>query len=250
MTDKLSIPQSYARWWKRLSASERAQLIDAKLVNPDDLIGLKAFDRSRVNDGHHDFSRHKDEQDGSKAGRSLTKAISSPSAADTVVANEDSILAHLDERLANLDLAGLRLRATLAYLLEGLDGSTDPAMRLHADIIRIVVGEGMPPKMTELANRHGITRAAVSLRCRKLLSSLGIEPSRFMRPTDEVESMKIAYSRRKTAFFVDEVGRGTPGKESITKRAKKVTQSRPPEILTKTGQNARPHPKTRRRNSK
>jgi hypothetical protein len=97
-----------------------------------------------------------------------------------------------DPRIRDLELASLRLRATLHFLLDGLDRSTDPDVRLHADIIRLVVGEGCPPRMTELARRHGITRSAVSLRCRKLLRRLGLEPSRFMRPQDEVNNMRVA----------------------------------------------------------
>jgi len=66
-------------------------------------------------------------------------------------------------------------------------------MRLHADIIRIVLGEANPPSMTVLAKRHKLTKSAVSLKCRKMLNNLGLEPSRFMRPEDEVESMRLSH---------------------------------------------------------
>ena len=121
--------------------------------------------------------------------------MSNPTVSE-VEANEEAN-AHQDPRLAELELASLRLRATLHFLLDGLDGSSDPAMRLHADIIRIVVGEGKPPKMTVLAKRHNMSRAAISLRCRKLLRQLGLPPSRFMRPEDEVNNMRISSILRK-----------------------------------------------------
>ena len=117
-----------------------------------------------------------------------------------------------DPKQQALELASLRLRATLHFLLEGLDRSTDHAVRLHADVIRLVVGEGCPPRMTELARRHGVTRAAVSLRCRKLLRRLGLEPSRFMRPQDEVNNMRIASILRE---------KPVKKPDAIKKRAKK-----------------------------
>ena len=150
--------------------------------------------RSNLNGNHFDFQRNEEESFNRVAQRvgsfSLGGEQSNPTVGE-VQANEDA-LGHADPRLEQLDLASLRLRATLHFLLEGLDDSTDPAMRLHADIIRIVVGEGKPPKMTVLAKRYRLSRAAVSLRCRKLLRRLGLEPSRFMRPEDEVNNMRIS----------------------------------------------------------
>ena len=110
------------------------------------------------------------------------------SAADEVMRSEDAA----DPKAAQLNFASLRLRATIQFLLEGLDASTDRAMQLHADIIRIVIGEGTPPRITALAKVHGLTKAAVSLRCRSLLRRLGLTPSRFMRPEREVNAMRVA----------------------------------------------------------
>jgi hypothetical protein len=150
--------------------------------------------RSTVNGNHFDFQRNEEESFNRVIERigsfSMNREALNPTISQ-VVDNED---AHspVDPRLEQLDLASLRLRATLHFLLDGLDESTDPAMRLHADIIRIVVGEGKPPRMTALAKRHKLSKAAVSLRCRKLLRRLGLEPSRFMRPEDEVNNMRIS----------------------------------------------------------
>jgi len=89
-------------------------------------------------------------------------------------------------------------------MLEGLDESSDTSMHLHADVIRIVVGEGRPPSMTELARKHGVSKAAVSLRCRKLLRRLGLEPSRFMRSNDEVSAMRVSAIVRATGIELSE----------------------------------------------
>jgi len=150
--------------------------------------------RSRMNGNHFDFQRNEEESFNRVMQRmgsfALNRELTNPTL-DEVQAREEEGKG-IDPRLAELELASIRLRATLHFLLEGLDGSTDPAMRLHADIIRIVVGEGKPPKMTVLAKRHKMSRAAVSLRCRKLLRRLGLDPSRFMRPEDEVNNMRIS----------------------------------------------------------
>jgi hypothetical protein len=165
--------------------------------------------RSRLNGNHFDFQRNEQESFNRVAMRlgsfALGRDQTNPTVSEVEANESDGALQ--DPRLAELDLASLRLRATLHFLLEGLDESTDPAMRLHADIIRIVVGEGKPPKMTVLAKRHKMSRAAVSLRCRKLLRRLGLEPSRFMRPEDEVNSMRISSILR----HVDRRHTSTPG---------------------------------------
>ena len=148
--------------------------------------------RSTVNGNHFDFQRNEEESFNRVMERMGSFALNRDLTNPVVNQVQDNEEGRQDPRIEQLDLAGLRLRATLHFLLEGLDESTDPAMRLHADIIRIVVGEGMPPKMTVLAKKHGISRAAISLRCRKLLRKLGIEPSRFMRPETHILSMKFS----------------------------------------------------------
>ena len=148
--------------------------------------------RSTVNSNHFDFQRNEEESFNRVMERMGSFALNRDLTNPVVNQVQDNEEGRQDPRIEQLDLAGLRLRATLHFLLEGLDESTDPAMRLHADIIRIVVGEGLPPKMTVLAKKHGISRAAISLRCRKLLRKLGIEPSRFMRPETHILSMKFS----------------------------------------------------------
>lgn len=215
----------YARWWKRLSPDERKALIESGAFRADDPADATPLDsRSRMNGQHFDFMRAEDEKSYSNPTREMSLKSQSPSAADDVMDAEDIMLS--DPRLASLDLAGLRLRATLHFLLDGLDESTDPAMRLHADIIRIVVGEGKPPRMTALAKTHNISKAAVSLRCRKLLRRLGLAPSRFMRPEDEVNNMRVASIMRN---LDDAPAPATPGKESLEKPSKPATRSRPRE---------------------
>lgn len=210
MTTARSISKEYASWWRRLSEQERKALISSGAFRADAPQDGEALEsRSRLNGNHFDFQRNEQESFNRVAMRLGSFALGRDQANPTVseVEANESDSSSQDPRLAELDLASLRLRATLHFLLEGLDESTDPAMRLHADIIRIVVGEGKPPKMTVLAKRHKMSRAAVSLRCRKLLRRLGLEPSRFMRPEDEVNSMRISSILR----HVDRRQPGHPG---------------------------------------
>ena len=187
--------------------------MDAGCFNADDPSdGLPPGWSTRFNNSPTDFQRMEDESAYASDGKTraqLTDELRDRSAADQAQADEEAA-APVDPRTAQLDLASLRLRATIEFILAGCDQSTDPEMRLKADIIRIVIGEGSPPRMTVLAKRHGFSRAAVSLRCRTLLRQLAIEPSRFMRPEDEVRNMRIS------AIFRGFSAKTTPpGKESI-----------------------------------
>lgn len=249
MTKSANIPAQYAAWWRSLTPQDRRLLIAQKLFDPSDLAGDKRQDRSRVNDGHFDFNRSEEQNTFNRQGKQGNLTTITQSAADEVAQAEEVTLASLDPRIEQLDLASFRLRAMLEFLLDGLDASTDPAMRLKADVIRIVVGEGRPPRMSELAKAHNLTRSAVSLQCRKLLRRMGLPPSRFMRPEDEVRTMRVAYLVRqargdhmegaKTQKNEEkpQISRAgtphTPGKESITNPPKGSTRSRPRKNLTK-----------------
>jgi len=211
-----------------------------------------ALDRHRINDTRTDFRECHGEAEFDEMDR--LRPLDKPDHNPTVTAvlkAEEGAGAIREE----LDMATFRLRAMLTFLLDALTKSSDPMMRLHADVIRIVVGEGNPPRMTELAARHGITRSAVSLRCRRLLRQLGLEPSAFMRPEGDVTSMRfsrimshitrrpvcIGGKGRKSAIFLDS-GTPTPppGKESIGNRGFSGTRARPREISTNKPKIAKP----------
>ena len=186
--------------------------------------------RERINDGHMDFQSNEEKSFNQEDGRAGSFIGGhSRSAVDEVMEREAFDVAITDSRLKHLELASIRLRATLHFLLEALDGSTDVEMRLHADIIRIVVGEGKPPQMVVLAKRHKISKAAVSLRCRKLLRRLGLDPSRFMRPSGACNSMFIASLLRN-----ENVDTHIPTKESFNVKAKNPVWSRPRKNHAKT----------------
>ena len=184
-----NISTEYRRWWAKLSQKERNTLIASGTFKADAIDQPdRALSDSRVDQDKFDFAEPTS-NDSSYRIRSVD--FTSPPAIEQVIVNEaDTIPA--DPRLAELDLASFRLRGMLHFLLESLDKSSDPEMPLTAQIIRIVVGEGCPPKMTVLAKQYGMTKAAVSLRCCKLLRRLGLEPSRFMRPESEVKAMRVA----------------------------------------------------------
>lgn len=238
MTKQANIPAQYASWWRSLTAQDRRLLIAKKLFDPSDLTADKRHDRSRINDGHFDFSRSEEENTYNRAGKQGNLSTVTHSAADQVSQEEEVTLASLDPRIEQLDLASFRLRAMLEFLLDGLDVSTDPAMRLRADVIRIVVGEGRPPRMSELAKVHGLTRSAVSLQCRKLLRRMGLPPSRFMRPEDEVTTMRVAYLVRQAGAKVWENAPPTPHRTNAPKdcqTGKKLGQG---DRVKKTAKNA------------
>jgi hypothetical protein len=171
---------------------------------------LDALGEERVNDNR-----------GGDMRVSFKNTASTPSALSEVIEAEenlDNLVGHI-RRGEMLD----GLRRVFDVLLEGMDESSDGEMRLRADVIRIAMGEGDPPTMTALAKRHGLGKTAVSLRCRKLLKQLGIEPSRFMRPEASVRVMRASYRVR-------EVMRGDPappGKESPRLIERASTRSRP-----------------------
>jgi hypothetical protein len=200
-TRQTNLSAEYQRWWKRLSVDERKSLIESGAFRADDPSDATPLEsRSRMNGQHFDFARAEDEKSYSNPTREMSMKSQSPAAVDEVMARESGD----DQRFEHLDMAGLRLRSMLHFMLEGLDESSDTSMHLHADVIRIVVGEGRPPSMTELARKHGVSKAAVSLRCRKLLRRLGLEPSRFMRSNDEVSAMRVSAIVRATGIELSE----------------------------------------------
>ena len=208
---------------------EKRALIESGAFRADDPMSAE-LSRERINDGHMDFQSNEEKSFNQEDGRAGSFIGGhSPSAVDEVMEREDVDVAITDSRLKHLELASIRLRATLHFLLEALDGSTDVEMRLHADIIRIVVGEGKPPQMVVLAKRHKISKAAVSLRCRKLLRRLGLDPSRFMRPSGACNTMFIASLLRN-----EKMDTHIPTKESFNTKAKSPVWSRPRKNHAKT----------------
>ena len=225
-----NISKEYRRWWSKLTDKERRDLIASGAFKADALDDPAPVTETRVNQDKFDFSEHHTED----KHRLDPSSFATRSTLDEVIDNETPT----DPRIEELDLASFRLRATLHFLLESLDKSTDPDMYLTADIIRLVVGEGCPPRMTVLATRHGITKSAVSLRCRKLLRQLGLEPSRFMRPEGEVRNMRAASVVRqinaitkekptKSRIFNTWNPDDPPGKESIGSKVGSGSARRP-----------------------
>jgi hypothetical protein len=184
------ISEEYRRWWRKLTTEERKKLIASGCFEVSELHNAEAaLSRTIAEDTPINFLQ----ADSNERGNWLSRLVSNhskDSVVDEVQANEEHKLQDNPALLQSLAL--IRLRATLHFLLDVLDGSSDPAMRLHADIIRIVIGEGNPRRMTDIAKSHGLTKSAISLRCRTLLRRLGLEPSKFMRPEDEVNSIKVA----------------------------------------------------------
>ncbi|NDD52806.1 hypothetical protein EBZ39_02830 [bacterium] len=69
--------------------------------------------------------------------------------------------------------------------------------RLSLECLALVTGLAYcGDSMTEIASRHGITRAAVSKRCVEFCIALNLKPSRAMRSVKARESYKKARLRR------------------------------------------------------
>ena len=158
-----------------MKASERKQLIDAGLFHPDDLVGMVARNNERVNDNRlscdisDDTGLHKRHKTDNEV-------------VDNVIASEEEAKA--------INPATKQLNVIIHLLFARMDESTDSEMRLWVNIVRIVLGIGAPPTMTELAKQHNLARATVSLRCRKLLRLLNLPPSHFMRNETFVKSYR------------------------------------------------------------
>ncbi|CAB5217777.1 hypothetical protein UFOVP201_18 [uncultured Caudovirales phage] len=185
-----NLSSQYREWWNSLSKDQQQHLIASKAFKQNDLEDVEPT-RTRVDDYSVDLQWMEENQSSEHqriVGRNwLPIHEKQKDIGDQIADAEDQPQSDdATDQVLN------RLRVMIECLIEGLDESTDPAMRLHADVIRIVIGEGRPPRMSQLARDHGLTRAAVSLRCRKLLTRLGIEPSRFMRSQHKVERMRMA----------------------------------------------------------
>jgi len=229
------IAKAYRDWfYKNLTATERAELIRRGLFDVECLTDPEAAltDR-RCDQDKYDF-REVEQRDLYRERMQLTDD-QQRTTLDEVIDNETN---QVDPRLAELDYASIRLRGLIHFLLDGLDASTDPRIRLRADVIRIVVGHGSPPPMATLAKIHGLTKQAISKQCVKLLRQLGLEPSRFMTPRAEVESRRrnsvvknilkpIVSSTETTHQDVLTVRGIPPGKKSISGPKNDSPRSRP-----------------------
>jgi DNA-directed RNA polymerase specialized sigma24 family protein len=104
--------------------------------------------------------------------------------ADTPIASENpDIIAKVEGFTAPVPADPLddeRLWDVLRRLLGELLNQTNA--KLTIECLAVVSGIGfLGDSMTEIAKRHGVTRAAVSKRCVELTEKLGLNPSRAMR---------------------------------------------------------------------
>jgi len=184
-----NINNEYRRWWKNLTNEERRKLIASGTFNPSN-IGDVDSGLSRTIADDTPVNMHITGE--GKNGPHWIHRIMKTGRDDVV----DAITTKLDSpgqasADAQLQLIAVRWRATIHFLLEGLDNSTDINARLRGEIIRLVMGEGNPPNMTELGKQYGLSRAAISHRCRTLLRRLGLEPSKFMETERTVHRYRV-----------------------------------------------------------
>jgi len=206
--------EEYAKWWRGLKSSERKALIASGYFDPDRPHHNECLDiRSKLNDTPisflpRDLEWHSDR---------FKLQLSRESTFDEVVRSENP-------KVINefLELVSDRLKSLFFFIIKRMKESSDPSMRLDAEVLRIVIGDGCPPSQVELAKTFGITKQAVSIRCRTLLRQLGLEPSLFMRPNDEVNVIRMSRLLR-----VYGARKPTPPKESFSVPCKRESRSRP-----------------------
>jgi len=207
------VSKQYSKWWRGLKSSERKALIASGYFDPQKPHNAEPLDiRSKLNDTPisflpRDLEWHSDR---------FKLQLSSPSTYEEVCDNETK---RVDDK--QRQLVSDRLQALFFFIIKRMDESSDCSMRLDADVLRIVIGADNPPSQTKLAKRYGVTKQAVSIRCRTLLRQLGIETSLFMRPEDEVNSMRVSRILRHYSASA------TPPKESFDVGYKKPTRLRP-----------------------
>lgn len=209
MAQKLNI--EYKRWWKNLTNEERRKLIASGAFNPSNIADSDAaLVRGVMDDTPINMHAIGDNKNTPHWLQRILKTENNVVTND-VAANMDST-----PNLANdmhMQLIAVRWRATIHFLLEGLDNSTDVNARLRGDIIRLVMGEGDPPSMTQLGKQYGLSRAAISHRCRTLLRRLGLEPSKYM----ETERTVHRYRVRQLMVNINKADCPPAGKKSTRK---------------------------------
>lgn len=86
------------------------------------------------------------------------------------------------------------VRALVGVLL------ADPNPALGRQCLALVTGIGYDgSSMSEIAKQHGVTRASISKRCVELCETLGIPPTRAMRPVGNRQRCRAARFRETAA---------------------------------------------------
>ena len=188
------LSEEYRKWWNSLKKNEKKRLIQSGCFNPKRLHQPELEDdRTAPNDTPTDFQPFDADEkivEGAanyfkKEGKSRIKYFKS--AADEVIEKEEA----KPEDKAN-ELMQDRLNSLLFFIIESMEKSKDKNTNLEAQVIKIVIGHGKPLSQIELANKYQVTKQFVSLKCRNLMRKLGVPSSIYLRPDDEIESMKIS----------------------------------------------------------
>lgn len=106
------------------------------------------------------------------------------------------------EMLDNLNAESIRDRVVLARVVGRLISTANA--RLSLEVLALVSGicyRGLSE--TEIAKRHGITRAAVSKRCVELTNDLGLPPSRAMKSEKSRKAYAEAQEKHYSKFKKD-----------------------------------------------
>lgn len=149
--------REYAEAWKKLSAKERKQLQEAGITGP--------------------------QMPGYKTGKGDQQSLLESCPVPEIPSDENNRI-HSQESESLMAMVARRIVGELL---------AQDNIRLAAECLAIVTGVAYAGNsMTEIAKKHGVTRASVSKRCVAISNALALPPTRVMRKL----TTRTTYERR------------------------------------------------------
>lgn len=166
----------YAAWWRRLPAGERVSLQELGFDPKNPSHSGIPFPHRYV-DGDRS-----DSIDWSKRGYDVDYALGAKWQAE-MAAGEEPLMD--DKTYTYAEMLDI-VRKVIAPWTD----SQSPDVRLFGTCQYIALGVPGQPTMTELAKRHGVTRAEISRRVKHIQKKMGLPPSVYMKSDHACERLK------------------------------------------------------------
>ena len=185
MSKKSEMRAIYAAWWKGCTAEQKAAMLETGFdpENPEHSgIGL-AY---RYVDSDSTTAYEGGERKGSIHG---PRGYNVDMIQRLKYRPEDYYLPpspHMTDRNYTKD----EVLDIISKIISVLGESDHPENRLQATCINLAIGVPGQPNMTELARRHNLTRAAVSLRVKTIQRKMGLPPSVYMKSDHACQRLK------------------------------------------------------------
>lgn len=170
----------YAAWWRRLPAGERVSLLE------------QGFDPKNPGNSGIGFAHRYVDSDRSASSWERTPwsarsydvdyALGAKWQAEMAVGDEPLMDDRTFTQAEVLDI----IRKVIAPWTD----SQSPDVRLFGTCQYIALGVPGQPTMTELAKRHGVTRAEISRRVKHIQKKMGLPPSVYMKSDHACERLK------------------------------------------------------------